>query len=242
MTNTQAGDGIAAGNANWSFAGEAAERFDGHVSKSVPLYAEGHRLICGVSDFFVGRDSVAYELGCSTGSLTLSLARHNRDKDGARFVGIDIEPEMIARAEAKRTETGADNAEFRTDDILSAEMEPADFIAAYYTVQFVRPRVRQMLVDRIYNALNWGGCFVLFEKVRGPDARFQDMLTAMYSYDYKLSQGYNAEEIVSKARSLKGILEPFSTQGNLDMLARAGFKDVMTIMKYVSFEGFVAIK
>jgi tRNA (cmo5U34)-methyltransferase len=78
--------------------------------------------------------------------------------------------------------------------------------------------------------------------VRGPDARFQDIMTAMYSYDYKLAQGYNAEEIVSKARSLKGILEPFSTQGNLDMLARAGFKDVTTIMKYISFEGLVAIK
>jgi tRNA (cmo5U34)-methyltransferase len=38
------------------------------------------------------------------------------------------------------------------------------------------------------------------------------------------------------------VLEPFSTQGNLDMLKRAGFVDVMTIMKYVCFEGFLAIK
>ena len=64
----------------------------------------------------------------------------------------------------------------------------------------------------------------------------------MYTYDYKLSQGYDAEEIVSKARSLKSVLEPFSTQGNLDLLDRAGFKDVTTIMKYICFEGFVAIK
>ena len=38
------------------------------------------------------------------------------------------------------------------------------------------------------------------------------------------------------------MLEPFSTQGNLDLLARAGFKDVMTLIKYVCFEGFLAIK
>jgi tRNA (cmo5U34)-methyltransferase len=38
------------------------------------------------------------------------------------------------------------------------------------------------------------------------------------------------------------VLEPFSTQGNLDLLSRAGFKDVMTLIKYVCFEGFLAIK
>jgi tRNA (cmo5U34)-methyltransferase len=242
MRDMDAGDGIDAPNANWSFAGPAAERFDEHVSRSVPLYAEGHEIVCGLSDFFVSAGSTAYELGCSTGSLTLRLAEHNREKREARFVGIDIEPEMIAKAEAKRRASGLENVEFLADDILGVELGPADFIVAYYTVQFVRPKVRQVLIDRVFNALNWGGCFVMFEKVRGPDARFQDIMTAMYSYDYKLAQGYKAEEIISKARSLKGILEPFSTQGNLDMLARAGFKDVTTILKFISFEGFVAIK
>lgn len=237
-----AGDGIVAQNANWTFGGDVANQFDDHVSKSVPLYTEGHQVVCGLSDFFVGRNSVTYELGCSTGALTLKLADHNKDKPGARFIGIDIEPEMIAKANAKYQASGLDNASFVVDDILQAELEPADFIVAYYTIQFVRPSVRQMLIDRIYNSLRWGGAFVMFEKVRGPDARFQDILTAMYSYDYKLSQGYDAEEIVSKARSLKGVLEPFSSQGNLDLMARAGFKDMMTIQKYICFEGFVAIK
>ena len=50
------------------------------------------------------------------------------------------------------------------------------------------------------------------------------------------------EEIVAKARSLKGVMEPFSTQGNVEMLKRAGFVDYMTVMKYVCFEGFLAIK
>jgi hypothetical protein len=49
-------------------------------------------------------------------------------------------------------------------------------------------------------------------------------------------------EIINKSRSLKGTLEPFSTNGNLDMLRRAGFVDIMTVIKYVPFEGFLAIK
>ncbi len=81
----------------------------------------------------------------------------------------------------------------------------------------------------------------MFEKVRAPDARFQDLASIMYT-DYKLDQGYNGEEIVAKTRSLKGVLEPFSTQGNVDLMQRAGFVDIMSLMKWVSFEGFLAIK
>ena len=31
-------------------------------------------------------------------------------------------------------------------------------------------------------------------------------------------------------------------QGNIDMMKRAGFSDILTTMKYISFEGFIAIK
>jgi tRNA (cmo5U34)-methyltransferase len=207
----------------------------------VPLYVDGHKLVCALSDFFIKSESIAYEIGCSTGTLTMKLAQHNVPKKGARFVGVDIEPGMIEMARSKKAAAGLENVEFIADDVLLMDLEPADMIVCYYTVQFIRTSRRQELIDRFYRALNWGGALLVFEKVRGPDARFQDILTALYN-DYKLEQGYDANEIVSKARSLKGILEPFSTQGNVDMLRRAGFQDIMTVMKYICFEGFVAIK
>ena len=92
-----------------------------------------------------------------------------------------------------------------------------------------------------YEALEWGGAFVLYEKVRAPDARFQDLMVQLYQ-EFKVDQGFDEVEILGKQRSLKGVLEPFSTQGNIDLLKRAGFVDIVTIMKYVSFEGFLAIK
>ena len=66
-------------------------------------------------------------------------------------------------------------------------------------------------------------------------------MTALYT-DYKLAQGYSPNEIIAKARSLKGVLEPFSTAGNNDLLTRAGFKDMITVFKYACFEGYLAIK
>jgi tRNA (cmo5U34)-methyltransferase len=235
------GDQLQAESANWSFGYETVEHFDAHVSRSVPLYAEGHELVCALSDFFIKSDSTVYDIGCSTGTLTRKLAQHNVFRDGAHFVGIDIEPAMIELAQRKQAVSSLDSVGFIADDVLLADLEPADMIVCYYTVQFIRPSRRQELIGRLYQSLNWGGALLMFEKVRGPDARFQDMLTALYN-DYKLEQGYDEKEVMAKARSLKGVLEPFSTQGNLDMLRRAGFVDVMTIMKYICFEGFVAIK
>ena len=87
----------------------------------------------------------------------------------------------------------------------------------------------------------WGGAFFFVEKVRGSDARFQDILNQVY-LEYKLSKGYSPTEIINKSRALKGILEPFSTRGNIDLLKRSGFKDIITIFKYACFEGFLAIK
>lgn len=234
------GDGLNAENANWKFDGKVAENFDSHVSKSVPYYSDGHVLVQNLSDFFIKSNSTCYEIGCSTGSLTLALANHNQGKENTRIIGIDIEQDMIDAA-SKKSASLPDNVEFIADDILQMELEPADMIVAYYTIQFVRPSERQRLINKIYNSLNWGGAFVMFEKVRGPDARFQDILSRLYD-DYKLQQGYTPEEIISKSRSLKGVLEPFSTQGNIDLLTRAGFVDIMTVMKYLCFEGFLAIK
>ena len=232
------GDGLKAGNASWSFSGDVAENFDQHVSRSVPFYHEGHELIANISDYFVHEDSVCYELGCSTGVLTAKLAERHKSKSGTRFIGIDQEEDMIAVAKGSCQD---ENVEYICDNVLQYEMGKADVIIAYYTIQFVRPKQRQILFDRIYEALNWGGAFLLFEKVRASDARFQDIMTGLYN-DYKIAKGYSPDEILGKTRSLKGILEPFSTEGNLDLMKLAGFVDIMTVMKYVCFEGFLAIK
>jgi len=235
------GDGIDAVNANWNFKGEVAKSFDGHVSKSVPFYKEGHDLILRISDFFVKEDSVCYELGSSTGALTLKLAKHNQHKKKARFIGFDIEKDMVKVANGNKKKSNIKNATFQFANITKIKLKPSDFIVAYYTVQFIRPSERQELINKIYKTLKWGGAFLLFEKVRANDARFQDMMTSLY-HDFKHSQGYSGEEIFSKARSLKGVLEPFSSKANLDMLKRAGFVDIISVMKYTCFEGFLAVK
>ncbi len=234
------GDKILPQNAKWHFGGKTPDMFNTHVRKSVPFYDQGHKLIEWFSDYFVHAGSDCYEIGCSTGKLARKLALHQRE---ASWTGIDVELDMIAQAnkDLQESNPGIDNLTFIADSALSYDYLPSDFIISYYTLQFIHPRERQTLVDRIYQSLNWGGAFVVFEKVRAPDARFQDIANSLY-VDYKIEQGYSPAEIISKTKSLKGILEPFSTQGNLDIFKRAGFVDVMSVFKYVCFEGFLCIK
>ena len=240
---TKTGDNIYSENANWKFSGKMVNDFESHVSKSVPIYNRGHELILKLSDFFIKDDSLIYDLGCSTGKLLIALVKHNSHKKNSKYIGVDIERDMIAFAkkQQKQENIATKKLKFLTDDVVNYNLDSSDLIISFFTVQFIHPKHRQVLIDKIFNSLNWGGAFLFFEKVRYNDARFQDIFTTLYN-DYKLDMGYSHEEILNKTRSLKGVMEPFSTNGNLDMLKRAGFKDITTVVTDICFKGFLAIK
>ena len=230
--------GIDVTNAGWSFEG-VADAFDDHVRKSVPLYDAGHQLVCHIGDFFLPPNATVIELGASTGALTKKFLEHNAERRDLRYVAYDRVGSMLDRA--KERCAGDSRVEFIADDVVTAQFPRSNLIVSYYTLQFVHPRSRQDVFDKIYQSLEWGGAAIIFEKVRAPDARFQDLTVQLY-HEFKLVQGFDETEVLNKQRSLKGVLEPFSTAANIGLLQRAGFVDVMGIFKYVCFEGFLAIK
>lgn len=239
LISDQVGDGIKAGHGDWSFSGDVAKTFVPHIKRSVPNYEEGHDLVCRMSDFFMGPESLAYEIGASTGELLGKMAAYHSSKPNTRWVGIDVEPPMVesAREHCK----SYPNVKVLLENVTTFPFEKCDLIVSYYCIQFIPPRARQELINRLYEALHWGGALVMFEKVRAPDARFQDISTALYA-DFKTAMEYTDEEIMAKSRSLRGVLEPFTSQANEGLLRRAGFVDVWSIMKYVCFEGVIAVK
>ena len=94
-----------------------------------------------------------------------------------------------------------ENVEFINESAVNLKIESCNLIVSYYTLQFIHPSTRQELFNKIFNSLNWGGGFIFFEKVRAPDARFQDMMSLIYN-DFKMEQGYDANEIIQKSKSL----------------------------------------
>ncbi len=225
-------------NAGWTFE-NIADDFDSHVQRSVPLYDEGHDLVCKIGDFFLPESATVIELGTSTGVLADKFLRYHSRRTNMSYIGIDCVETMLNRA---RERCGGDTrAQFINDDLVTCPLDRSSMIISYYTMQFIHPQARQDVFNKIYQSLDWGGAFLLFEKVRAPDARFQDIAAQLY-IEFKIDNGFNDTEILGKQRSLKGVLEPFSTEGNLGLLKRAGFIDIMTVMKSICFEGFLAIK
>ena len=102
--------------------------FELHVSKSVPIYKRGHQLIIKLSDFFIKNDSLVYDIGCSTGKLLIDLVSHNKNREGSKFIGIDIESDMIKYVKAKQKENkiSSSKLEFFNEDVVTFDFK-SDF-------------------------------------------------------------------------------------------------------------------
>jgi tRNA (cmo5U34)-methyltransferase len=221
---------------SWTFkASNISKFFDEHVKKSVPFYGFSHEIALGLSDFFIKNNSFCNDLGCSTGSLLRKIKDRHSDKK-INLIGYDDSKHMINFAKKKNK-----NIKFINKDISKINIRKSDFILSLYTIQFIQPKKRQEIFDKIYRSLNWGGGFFLCEKIRGKDARFQDILNFLY-FDFKKKQDLTYEEILNKEQSLRGVMEPFTIDANIGFLKRAGFKDIMPVYQYLCFVGILAIK
>ncbi|WP_157978735.1 methyltransferase domain-containing protein [Nocardia aurea] len=231
------GDSILLSTTKWSFGGNTPEHFEVHVRKSIPLYTEGHDLIASLAEFFTPPGSKIIDVGCSTGTLLTLLAER---LDGpAAFIGVEIEPDMIrvAREKCKSFST----ISILAGDAASMDYSGSNVVILYYTLQFARPEQRREIIKRIFEGLVTGGALFLFEKTLCPDARLQDMVGQLYA-DYKLNGGFNVQEIYEKNRSLRSVMTPQVSASNHEVLEDVGFESVMTVQKYLCFEGILAIK
>ena len=232
---TGVGDSIEADLGAWTFSDGVESKFDEHVKKSVIGYDLSQKIITLLSDNFVHNCSTIIDLGCSTGSLTRSIYKRHQHKD-INIIGYDLEQGMIDKAISLSKKEGIE-IDYQKANIIDVEFPSnVDMIISAYTIQFVLPRTRQLLINKIYETLDWGGGFFLFEKVRAPDARFQDYINQAYM-NFKLVN-FSPDEIIKKSNSLSGVMEPFSSEGNLGLLKRAGFTDICTVAKYLCFEVF----
>ena len=213
-------------NGGWSFGGNLPNKFENHITKSVPHYLEGHQMIVRLSDYFLKERSVCYDIGCSTGNLLKKISAYS-SKEKIKLIGIEKEKKMYNYA---KSQINNKKIKLLNKDFKGIKLVKSDMIISYYTIQFIAPSIRQSILNKIFKSLNWGGAFIMFEKIRGNDARFHDILNSLY-LDFKEDNRLNTQHIINKSKSLRGILEPFSDQGNLGLIKRAGFKDIQTIMQ-----------
>ncbi len=97
------------------------------------------------------------ELGCGNGDTTMTLAAAF---PGARFLGVDVNPEHVAFASGLSARAGLTNVRFleRDFEALAAEALPAfDYMGAHGVLSWVSAAKRKALVDLCAAKLKPGG-------------------------------------------------------------------------------------
>lgn len=84
----------------FEFDEEVASVFDDMLNRSVPFYKEMQRLTINFALNFLNENDKVYDLGCSTASTLIELAKHSEKE--LELIGIDNSQAMLNRAEKKQ--------------------------------------------------------------------------------------------------------------------------------------------
>ena len=84
------------GAGEFVFDEHVARVFDDMISRSIPLYADVQRAIPALAKLIDHRPLRVIDLGCSTGTSLIHLARTITDRE-LELVGIDNSPAMLQK-------------------------------------------------------------------------------------------------------------------------------------------------
>jgi tRNA (cmo5U34)-methyltransferase len=226
---------------DFTFNEHVADVFDDMLDRSVPFYRNVITTTADLIRHLARPGSRVFDLGCSTGSTLLELARLLPDMN-LHYIGIDNAPAMLDKARRKAAMYSKSGVmEFRNQDITSADLEGADIILCNYTLQFIRPPLRPDFVARLYKHLATGGLLFVSEKVISHHSLLNRKFIDIY-HGFKREQGYSELEIAAKREALENVLVPFSIRENIMLFNQAGFSPVEPFFQWINFVSILAIK
>ncbi|MDR9889026.1 carboxy-S-adenosyl-L-methionine synthase CmoA [Pseudenterobacter timonensis] len=226
---------------DWTFDERVAEVFPDMIQRSVPGYSNIISMIGMLAERFVQPDTQVYDLGCSLGAATLSI-RRNVNQAGCKIIAVDNSPAMVERCrrhiDAWKATTPVEVIE---GDIRHITIENASMVVLNFTLQFLAPDDRQLLLDKIYQGLNPGGALVLSEKFSFEDAKVGELLFNMH-HDFKRANGYSELEISQKRSMLENVMLTDSVETHKARLRQAGFEHSELWFQCFNFGSLVALK
>lgn len=226
---------------DFTFNDRVADVFDDMLDRSVPFYQSVIAATADIIRQMARPGSKIVDLGCSTGSTLLTLARLLPDMD-LRYTGIDNAPAMIDKAKRKAAMySRTDTMQFHVDDITKAPLEEADIVICNYTLQFIRPLLREQFIKKIHQTLPDNGILFISEKTICSHSRLNRKFIDIY-HNFKRNQGYSELEIAAKREALENILIPFSVEENINLLNKGGFTSVESFFRWINFVSFIALK
>lgn len=226
---------------DFAFTDAVADVFPDMIRRSVPGYETIISLLGVIARQYAVADTHIYDLGCSLGAATLSMASQVR-ADGVRFIGVDNSVAMTQRCgQILQRHLPAASFEVICADIQQVALCNASVVVLNFTLQFLKPAERLVVLRTIHDALIPNGILVLSEKVHFAASNQQTLLTDLH-LAFKRSNGYSELEISQKRSSLENVLISDTPAEHEARLRDAGFAQVMQWFQGFNFVSMLAVK
>ena len=211
------------------------------IQRSVPGYSNIITAIGMLAQRFVRADTQVYDLGCSRGAATLAV-RRNIQQQNVNIIAVDNSSAMVERCRRHiEAYHGESAVEILCADIREIEIENASMVILNFTLQFLPPADRTLLLQKIYRGLNPGGVLVLSEKFRFDDTVVNELLTELH-HDFKRANGYSELEVSQKRTALENVMRTDSIETHKVRLSQIGFSHVELWFQCFNFGSMIAIK
>jgi tRNA (cmo5U34)-methyltransferase len=227
--------------AHFSFDARVADVFTDMIERSVPGYRSIITMIETLTERYAQPGSKLYDLGCSLGAATLSMAR-GLNAENCEIVAVDNSAAMVERCRKAlgRAHTCA-SVRVVEGDIVTAKISEASVVVLNFTLQFIPPEERAGLLKRICGGMRPGGVLILSEKVVFEDEHLDGLLCDIH-HDFKRANGYSDLEISQKRSALENVLIPESIPTHRARLLEAGFTSVDVWFQCFNFMSMLAVK
>ena len=215
--------------------------FDDMIRRSVPMYGEIIHQQARIARQYYQPKTRIYDLGCSNGNLAMSLCAC-MPAGSLEVVAVDSSRPMLAEFEKRLSAIGR-SGEVRPvcRDVRDVELSQASVVVVNFTLQFIPPADRDVLLQRIHTALIPGGVLMISEKTVHPIARLSALQVDFY-YQFKRENGYSELEISQKREALENVLVPETVDAHQDRLRRCGFSEFDLWLKWFNFCSWICIK
>lgn len=226
---------------DFTFDENVAEVFPDMIQRSVPGYSNIITAIGMLANRFVTEDSQVYDLGCSRGAATLAM-RRNIKQQNVKIIGVDNSQPMVERCRQHLQAYHSDiPVEILCEDIRQIKIEKASMVVLNFTLQFLPPEDRHVLLEKIYAGLKPNGLLVLSEKFRFAEESVNELLIDLH-HEFKRANGYSELEVSQKRTALENVMRTDSIETHKVRLKNVGFSQVELWFQCFNFGSMIAIK
>lgn len=206
----------------FQFDDEVTSIFDSMALRSIPMYAEVHRLHAHMFRDTFQPGAVVADVGASTGAFFRAI----EEATGARMAGLGLEAHAVDLSHHMVARVAADfpTVRARVGDLTAMPDLPrkADAIACLFVLQFIHPDERSKAIAWLARNLAPNG--VLFLGQKDDVSGAVDPLYTSEYHHFRRTNGYTQEEIDIKTRALAGSMWPATHEDFVAALAEHGLQ------------------